>query len=558
VATTSVATRKILEHAPVFEDLSMTESVTAAVLRERLLSGNEIAVVDVREHGVYGTAHLLLASCAPLSRLEMMFGDLVPNLDAPVVLCDEGPVGNEKRARKAAEKLSALGYTRLEILEGGIEGWRDAGFELFSGVNVPSKAFGEYVEHEDDTPRITADDLIAKQKNGDPIVILDSRPMGEFNRMSIPGGIDCPGAELVYRVHEVAPDPDTEIIVNCAGRTRSIIGCQSLINAGLPNRINALKDGTMGWHLAGHKVATGVDTMAPMPQGEALEVAKQRASDVADRYEIPNISAQGIEDLRTSDATLYLLDVRSPDEFRAGHLAGTRSAPGGQLVQATDEYVAVRNSQIVLIDDHGVRATMTASWLVQMGWPSVHVHLIGDQPLVTDEVTNFLDFKPWETVSALELKAVLDTGEPVAVVDLGNSLEFRESHIPQAWWAVRSRLMSDLQFKPEMGMIVVTSPDGNLAHYAAPEIAQLKPQTIVRVLEGGTASWRAAGYAMEEGIEGDPSAKPDANPDELDVFYKPYDFTSAAERRMQEYLDWEVALVAQVERDGTVHFKRFA
>jgi len=292
----------------------MTDLVSAPTLRDRLLAGDEIAVIDVREHGVYGSAHVLLASCAPLSRLEMMLGDLVPNLNAPVVLCDGGPVGEEKRSRKAAEKLTALGYTQLEILEGGIEGWRAAGYEVFSGVNVPSKAFGEYVEHQDDTPRISADDLIAKQKNGDKLVILDSRPRDEFNRMSIPGGVDCPGAELVYRVHEVAPDPDTEIIVNCAGRTRSIIGCQSLINAGVPNRINALKDGTMGWHLAGHKVATGVDTMAPLPSGEALEVAKQRAAEVANKYSIPTITADGIADLQASDATVYLLDVRSPDE----------------------------------------------------------------------------------------------------------------------------------------------------------------------------------------------------------------------------------------------------
>ncbi len=535
----------------------MTQLISAQTLRERLLGRDEIALIDVREHGVYGSEHVLLASCAPLSRLEMMFFNLVPNLHAPIVLCDGGPDGKEKQARKAFERLTALGYTNIEILKGGIEGWREAGFELFSGVNVPSKAFGEYVEHEDDTPRITADDLIARQSRKEDVVILDSRPRDEFTRMSIPGGIDCPGAELVYRVHELAPDPATPIVVNCAGRTRSIIGCQSLINAGIPNPVVALKDGTMGWHLAGHTVATNVDAMAPMPTGEALDIAIERAASVAKRYAIPSIDAEGVQKLKRSDQTVYLLDVRSPEEYAAGHLEGTRSAPGGQLVQATDEYVAVRNSAIVLVDNHGVRATMTASWLVQMGWPEVYVHLMEDQPTVTEPDSNYLDFKPAETLSAAELKAVLDTGEPVAVVDLANSLQFRESHIPGSWWAVRSRLLSDLQFKPEMGMIVVTSPDGDLAHYAAPEIAALKPQTIVRVLEGGTASWRKAGYPLEDGIDGDPSAKPDANPDELDVFYKPYDFTTAAERRMQEYLDWEVALVEQIKRDGTVTFKRF-
>ena len=36
-------------------------------------------------------------------------------------------------------------------------------------------------------------------------------------------------------------------------------------------------------------------------------------------------------------------------------------------------YAATRNARIALIDDHGVRATMTASWLIQMGWQDVFV-----------------------------------------------------------------------------------------------------------------------------------------------------------------------------------------
>ena len=59
-----------------------------------------------------------------------------------------------------------------------------------------------------------------------------------------------PGAELVLRAGRVAPDPETTIIVNCAGRTRSIIGTQSLINAGVANKVVALRNGTIGWNLA--------------------------------------------------------------------------------------------------------------------------------------------------------------------------------------------------------------------------------------------------------------------------------------------------------------------
>ncbi len=50
-----------------------------------------------------------------------------------------------------------------------------AGFELFSGVNVPSKAFGELVEHEGGTPSISAEELHALMQSGTDMVVLDFR-----------------------------------------------------------------------------------------------------------------------------------------------------------------------------------------------------------------------------------------------------------------------------------------------------------------------------------------------------------------------------------------------
>ncbi len=108
------------------------------------------------------------------------------------------------------------------MLAGGVAAWAAAGYEIYSGVNVPSKAFGEYVEHHYGTPRMDAADIKAKVERGDKIVILDSRPLPEHTqKVSIPGGIDCPGAELAYRAHDLIGTPDTLVVVNCAGRTRA-------------------------------------------------------------------------------------------------------------------------------------------------------------------------------------------------------------------------------------------------------------------------------------------------------------------------------------------------
>ncbi|HEX6692589.1 MAG TPA: rhodanese-like domain-containing protein, partial [Burkholderiales bacterium] len=207
-------------------------AISAKRVSERLAGSEELALLDVREQGVHYRGHPFYAVSAPFSRLELMAGDLVPRKDVPVIVLDGG---GEGLAEKSLAKLKQLGYSDVFILENGCEGWKQAGLELFSGVNVPSKAFGEFVEHHYETPRIPPQELKALLESKRKMVILDSRPFAEYTRMNIPGSVDVPGAELAWRVHDLAPDPDTLVVVNCAGRTRSIIGCQSLRNAGIPN-----------------------------------------------------------------------------------------------------------------------------------------------------------------------------------------------------------------------------------------------------------------------------------------------------------------------------------
>jgi rhodanese-related sulfurtransferase len=528
--------------------------VGPAVLKAMLRDGSELALLDLREEGVFDRGHLLHAVPLPLSRLELVAERLVPRKSTRIVLCDDD--GGEL-VRRGAERLARLGYSDVRALDGGLAGWRVAGYEVFAGVNVPSKAFGEFVEHHDDTPRIEAQALQAALDRGEDIVILDSRPYDEFHAMSIPGGIDCPGAELVRRVFDAVPSPTTTIVVNCAGRTRSIIGAQSLINAGIPNRVMALKDGTMGWHLAGLKVARGAEARAPAPSVAGLAKARAAAARVARRFGVSYIDRQRLTALQAESArrSLYLLDVRDPAEFAAGHLPDSRCAPGGQLVQATDRYVGTRNARLVLIDDDGVRATMTASWLLQLGWPEVFVLQDGLADAASLQVgpeaarPPSLQLPAAEMVRPAEL-AAMQAQQRVCVIDFDSSLRYRAGHVPGAWFAVRSRLDGALRKLPACEVIALTSADGALAQLAAPEVAALSSGRIV-VLAGGNQAWRAAGLPIETGF-----ARMLCRND--DVWYRPYDHDGDVETHMRAYLAWEVDLVAQVERDGDAGFKRFS
>jgi len=347
-------------------------------------------------------------------------------------------------------------------------------------------------------------------------------------------------------VRDMAPSPDTLVVVNCAGRTRSIIGAQSLINAGVPNKVVALRNGTMGSSLAGFVCESGKDKRAPTPSDQSLGWAKDAAAGVAKRYGIDRIDGETLARWRADDTrTLYLFDVRDPPEYLAGHVAGAISAPGGQLVQATDQYAGTLGARIVLVDDAEVRAVMTASWLRQMGWKDVFVlaetgtetgmpaaPLIGAEP------------PPSSRIDAGALAALLER-DAATVVDLSLSPNYRKGHIPGAWFAIRSRLARALPKIPVRDHLVLTSEDGVLADLAIAEATALGGASV-RTLHGGNAAWQAAGLPF--------SAESAMADDAVDVWLKPYERAGDTKDAMSEYLSWEVDLVSRIARDGTCNF----
>ncbi|MCE0915782.1 rhodanese-related sulfurtransferase [Pseudomonas sp. NMI760_13] len=524
--------------------MSQTTHRSYHAIRTALLAGQELALLDVREEDPFAQAHPLFAANVPLSRLELEIYARVPRRDTPITVYDDG----EGLASTAAQRLLSLGYTDVALLEGGLAGWRQAGGELFRDVNVPSKAFGELIEAERHTPSLAAEEVKALLDANADVVVLDARRFDEYQTMSIPGGISVPGAELVLRVAELAPDPGTRVIVNCAGRTRSIIGTQSLVNAGIPNPVAALRNGTIGWTLAGQTLEQGQSRRFRAVTAATRDSAAQRARQVADRAGVARIDLAGLRRWQAeAQRTTYLFDVRTPEEFALGHLPGARSTPGGQLVQETDHVASVRGARLVLVDDDGVRANMSASWLAQMGW----------EVAVLDGLSSddFTQTGAWvapvpvpaqaETISPARLADWLSEPD-TQVLDFTTSANHVRQHIPGAVWALRSQLKEVLASLSGARRFVLTCGSSQLARYAAPEVAALSGKSVF-VLEGGNSAWIAEGLPTEQGEQrlGAPR---------IDRYRRPYEGTDNPREAMQGYLDWEFGLVDQLGRDGTHGF----
>ncbi|WP_104657967.1 rhodanese-like domain-containing protein [Ralstonia insidiosa] len=510
-------------------------SIDAVTLKAWLHDGAEIALLDVREAGEFGEGHLFLATPAPYSRLEIDAVRLVPRRNVRLVVTD---ADGGALSVLAARRLLDLGYDSVHVLAGGNAAWQAAGFALFKGINVPSKTFGELAELAYHTPHITAGELAAWQREHKRHVLLDGRTVAEYRRMTIPGAVACPNGELALRVHALVPDDDTPVVINCAGRTRSIIGAQTLRNLGLPNPIYALENGTQGWQLHGLTLEHGADRRYP----DTIDVparrrAKAAVADLSDRFAVPTVTAAAVQaEWQQGVRTVFLLDVRTADAFARGSLPGAVHAPGGQLLQATDQYVGVRGAWLIVFDDDGIRAPVIASWLRQQGHDAAVLEGGLNEANAASLTTRDTPWQPALPVGidAGTLRNAFAHGE-VVLFDLRSSAAYRTAHIPGARWATR-RQLHDVRG----AQVVLVDDDAAVSALAAVDLLE-QGAASVRRLEGGVAAWHAAGYPLE--------ATPElpADAERIDYLFFVHDRHDGNLDAARGYLAWEIGLVAQLD-----------
>jgi rhodanese-related sulfurtransferase len=500
----------------------------------RVLRG-ELALLDVREEARYATGHILLATSLPLSRMELRIGSLVPRRACRIVLYDDG----EGLAATAVGRLRQLGYSDVLALRGGLPAWLAAGYEVFNGLNAPSKALGVFAQQELRIPDIEPQSLAVVLEREKEIQIVDCRPFAEYQRGSIPGASNCPGVELLRHVPELGAD---RTVITCAGRTRGLLGVQTLIDFGVDARLVALRDGTMGWELAGQTVEKAA-TRRLNGKAAIPAVVRKSAERIRKQAGIPALTSEALARWRAdADRTAYIFDIREAAEFHTGHIAGAQPVAGGQLIQNLDMNVAALGSRIVVADDDGIRATAVALWLRRMGWRDVAITQTGITQSHQESSTSI--YPPSVAAIGVEaLKAALDRGE-VLLIDLATSRDYRGGHIPGAWFAVRSRLTRSLASMPSASSLVLTSEDGVLAAFASTDGLPFKGD--IRVLEGGTAAWRASGLPLSKSLDRLADAMDD-------MVLKPSELTEGREDAMRDYLSGSEGLLERIQRDGTLH-----
>ena len=525
----------------------MAGSVTPQEVKSWVADGAEIALVDVREYGQFGDGHPFHAVSAPYSVFESRLIEIAPNPAVRMVLYDD----DGHLAALAAERAIALGYTNIFIMDGGAPGWAAAGYTLYQGVNVPSKTFGELLELEHHTPNLNAEEIAALQTDRPNHIIVDSRPYEEYSRFNIPGGICCPNGELALRIGELVPDPETTIVVNCAGRTRSILGAETLRAFGVPNPVFAMENGTQGWLLVGLQREEGATRSYPdAPTSDAaLETIRNRADACAARTGLAFIDVdEALAWLSDGSRTTYLFDVRSQEEHQADGIPGSRHALGGQLVQATEDYVGVKGSRLILMDDEMARAPMMANWIHQIGY-DVAILKGGVSALRDKTLPAVPAFAP-EDVPQIEPEqaARAQSQGNAHFIDLRPVKTYRRGHIDGAVWSMRPALEKlDL---PSDAAAILIAENNVVAALAAQRLSELGVNNVV-LLSGGEADWRNAGF----NIVATPDQPSDAESINLLYYIHQRNAPNSSKEAAKAYLSWEIGLVDQLDEQERGSFR---
>ncbi|MBI1998414.1 MAG: sulfurtransferase [Deltaproteobacteria bacterium] len=518
------------------------KTVSPSELAGLMTSDGLYAVFDVRERGEFNVGQLLNSTSLPRSQIEFRIAELVPNRNVTIVVYDEGG----ERAALAVQTLTECGYHSVSVLDGGLDAWRQQGWAVVSGVNVPSKAFGERVQHERRIPEITPEELQRLKEAAADLVILDVRTPEEYARFCIPAGVNVPGGDVILWAEELRQRPEKTVVVNCAGRTRSIIGTAALRRLGLEN-VRALRNGTMGWVLAGFDLESKPGRQSPSISAVSRVKATALALRLAAEEGIPQLSAEALKRIiaEKDNGVIYLIDVRSEEEHQTGHLPGSLNVPGGQAVQRADDFIAVRNARIIFISNEAARAVMAAYWYRQMGFRDARVLSGGlaawrrdggpvatgpekNEPLGLDAARQAVRLVTPSDASTLLKRASLVT------LDVGSSLEYETAHLPGAKWISRGWLELQLpDYVSDLAQAVLIScPDGNHSVFAARALAR-RGYNNVYVLDGGVQAWIAAGLPTESGLA---ACLTETN----DLVLSPS--IKGNKEDMQRYLDWELKL----------------
>lgn len=272
-----------------------------------------VEIIDSRPYlGKHAKGYIPTSISIPDTEFEKKAELLPKDKKALLIFYCEGPAC--KLSHSSARKAEKLGYTNVVVYPGGYPDW-------ITHEGVYESVGTEYVRE--------------KLEKGEPLVLIDARPLNKFLEGAIPGALSIPDSVGDARMGLLPADKKSEIVYYCGG-----FDCKLSHSSA----VRAKKAGyaTVKVYEAGYPAWTEKYGAA-----QKVEVKSGGADGTIDPAQFQKIMAE-------NPASIQVIDVRDPDEFASGHMPGAVNIPVGQLEKRVAELPA--NKPVVFVCSTGARS----------------------------------------------------------------------------------------------------------------------------------------------------------------------------------------------------------
>lgn len=232
---------------------------------------------------------------------------------------------------------------------------------------------------------------------------------------------------------------------------------------------------------------------APDYFSKDVEINRTGAATLSDIARPAALSPSEVRSL--PEAGHMVLDVRSADEFGAGHVPGSVNIGlGGQFAIWSGSLLSM-TTPIVIVAESEEKVDEAVIRLARVGIESVKGYLSGG---VEAWRQAGLELAQVPQVSVDQLHELIQNDRVSQVLDVRRPPEFEGGHVPQAIPAPLSELrerISQLPLDPSKPVAVICA--GGYRSSAASSLLQQQGFTNLLNVTGGTTAWIKAGHAVE-------------------------------------------------------------
>jgi len=319
---------------------------------------NNVAFLDVRTRKAYVQEFAFGAVNCPLDRFSLMIADLVPDRSTLIIMIG----ANKKAISNTNLILLKKKYSNVHYIKGDYQAWKKAKLPMWAGEFTLSKAFGEWIEATGKVNNIFPNKLNRMHQQPDSQLLqIDARPKIEYEKFTLPYSKHCSGGELPAYLQKTSSKKT--IIVHCAGRTRSIIAYQTLLDFNISQKKYVLNGGTQNWVLNGLERAYQQKSDI---QKHKVNITQDKtlAKTIIQKFKLPSVAR--IKNIKGVHGFVIQSEIINNQK-----IPYWKNVNATTLVQNTDKFIASTSTPIYIYSDIPTSAVFSVLWLTRMGYHAI-------------------------------------------------------------------------------------------------------------------------------------------------------------------------------------------